>query len=74
MTNGNKRVLKLLQSGGAFTTIDFVRLANVADPHKNISALREKGYKISDEWKKRNGIRFKVWTMSQTNETQNKPF
>jgi hypothetical protein len=43
MTNGNKRVLRLLQGGGEFTTIDFVRLANVADPHKQIAALRGKG-------------------------------
>ena len=74
MTNGNKRVLRLLQGGGEFTTIDFVRLANVADPHKQIAALREKGYKIKDEWKKHNGKRFKVWTMSETSETRNKPF
>ena len=74
MTNGNKRVLRLLQGDGEFTTIDFVRLANVADPHKQIAALREKGYKIKDEWKKHNGKRFKVWTMNETSETRNKPF
>lgn len=70
MTSGNKRVLRLLQGGGEFTTIDFVRLANVADPHKQIAALREKGYKIKDEWKKHNGKRFKVWQLGEASATQ----
>lgn len=48
-TNGNTRVLKVLQSGGYYGTIDLVKLANVADPHKNISYLRAKGYLIKSE-------------------------
>lgn len=31
---GDTRVLRVLQMGGKYGTIDIVRMANVADPHK----------------------------------------
>ncbi len=77
VTNGNKRVLKVLQRGGYYGTIDLVKLANVADPHKHIFYLMQEGYLIKSEWRKCNGIRYKVWhlqasTTQTDNNTENK--
>lgn len=71
-TNGNTRVLKVLQGGGYYGTIDLVKLANVADPHKNISYLMAKGYLIKSEWRKGNKTRYKVWHLqASTPQTDN---
>lgn len=57
------RVLSLLQRGGAYSSIDIVTAARVADPHKEVSRLREKGHAIKDEWKTTGGKRYKVWRL-----------
>ena len=59
--NGQTRVLQVLQQGGRYSTIDLTRLAMVADPKREVSRLRAKGYKIVDEWVKGKYARFKVW-------------
>lgn len=62
--SGNQvRVLSLLQSGGAFSSIDIVTGARVADPHKEVSRLRDKGHVITAEWRTAAGKRYKVWRL-----------
>lgn len=56
--------------GGKYGTIDIVRLANVADPHKNIERLKRYGHNIASEWRKENGTRFKVWHLVEASTTQ----
>jgi hypothetical protein len=41
------RVLKLLQVGGEFTTLDIIRNANVCAVNSIISELRQNGIKVS---------------------------
>lgn len=69
-TKGDTRVLRVLQMGGKYGTIDLVRLANVADPHKNIERLKRYGHNIASEWRKENGTRFKVWHLVEASTTQ----
>lgn len=65
MTN-EQRILQVLKQGGKYGTIDFVTKAHVCDPHKSISALANKGEPIASEWVNRNGKRFKVWYLTQS--------
>lgn len=65
MTNA-KRILQVLKQGGKYGTIDFVTKAHVCDPHKSIQELIEKGVPIKSEWLKKNGKRFKVWYLTQS--------
>lgn len=67
---GDTRVLRVLQMGGKYGTIDFVRMANVADPHKNIARLKRYGHNITSEWRKEKGTRFKVWQLVEASATQ----
>lgn len=60
------RVLSLLQGGGEYSSIDIVTGALVADPHKEITRLREKGFTIQSEWRAHANKRYKVWRLHDT--------
>lgn len=60
--SNKKRILQVLEKGGKYGTIDFVKLAHVCDPHKEITRLLQDGHNIQSEWRKtKNGKRYKVW-------------
>lgn len=67
---GLLRVLRVLQGGGKYTSIDLVRGANVADPYKRIKALRDKGHNIKSEWQTDSGKRYKVWFLQASTPQQ----
>lgn len=44
------KILQLFLSGKTLTTLEGNLLANTVDYRKNISTLRQKGYRILDKW------------------------
>lgn len=62
MTTNKAKVLRVLQRGGKYGTLELVTMAGIPDPHKAIARLIEDGASIASEWvKKTDGKRFKVW-------------
>ena len=61
--NGKNRLLHLLKQGGQYSTIEIIKLLNIAHPQSAIRNLREEGHPIVGIWYKRtDGTRYKKYS------------
>lgn len=61
--HGKNSLLHLLKQGGQYSTIEIIKLLNIAHPQSAIRNLREEGHPIAGIWYKRtDGTRYKKYS------------
>lgn len=61
MQTQNKQLMQYLDRGGVLTTMNIMRMFDIASPTRRISDLRAIGYKIEATFVKKDGKRFAEW-------------
>lgn len=66
----NAAILKHLQSRGSITTYTAFKRYGVTRLPARIPELERQGHEISNVWVKRNGKRFKAWSLAHVKQAR----
>ena len=61
LPTAQRKLMCLLMNGGKYSVADICRKLDLADPRGHIRFLRNKGFRILDEWRDTGFNRFKVY-------------
>lgn len=69
MTEKQKRVYDLLSNGKRYSVLEITIKTRIADPRSVIRTLRQMGIIILDEWKGKDGAKYKRYWINQEGGT-----
>ena len=67
----NARLLRHLRDGGTITVLEGINNLGISSIPRRILDLKERGFNIEGVWEKKNGKRFKRWSLITEKDAEN---